>query len=96
MMTAVRSFQRKLDIFREDLEGECEQGQIQGDRDVSPCVDLIDKLLGNFSKRSNSFCLGQQILLLIQNPFLISQRIFRGGDTDIEGGTFRISTASAH
>lgn len=78
LMTAVRSFQRKLDIFREDLEGECEhfpklQEQIQGERDVSPYVDFINKLIENFSKRFNSFSLGQQLLLLIQNPFLIRE-----------------------
>ncbi|XP_078031645.1 general transcription factor II-I repeat domain-containing protein 2A-like [Epinephelus lanceolatus] len=76
LMTAVRSFQRKLDIFKEDLEGECEhfpklQEQIQDERDVSPYVNFINKLIGNFSKRFNSFCLGQQLLLLIQNPFII-------------------------
>lgn len=78
LMTAVRSFQRKLDIFKEDLEGECEhfpklQEQIQGERDFSPYVDFINKLIGNFSNRFNSFCLGQQLLLLIQNPFLIRE-----------------------
>lgn len=78
LMTAIRSFQRKLDIFKEDLEGGCEhfpklQEQIQGERDVSPYVDFIDKLIGNFSKRFNSSSLGQQLLLLIQNPFLIRE-----------------------
>ncbi|KAL6461064.1 hypothetical protein MHYP_G00310300 [Metynnis hypsauchen] len=78
LMTAVRSFQRKLDIFKEDLEGECEhfpklQEQIRGERDVSPYVDFINKLIGNFSQRFDSFCLGQQLLLLIQNPFLIRE-----------------------
>ncbi|XP_045107141.1 general transcription factor II-I repeat domain-containing protein 2-like [Portunus trituberculatus] len=78
LMTAIRSFQRKLDIFKEDLEGGCEhfpklQEQIQGERDVYPYVDFIDKLIGNFSKRFNSSSLGQQLLLLIQNPFLIRE-----------------------
>ncbi|KAG2464476.1 SCND3 protein, partial [Polypterus senegalus] len=77
-MTAVRSFQTKLDIFKEDLEGECEhfpklQEQIQGERNFSPYVDFINKLIGNFSNRFNSFCLGEQLLLLIQNPFLIRE-----------------------
>ncbi|CAL9707870.1 unnamed protein product [Knipowitschia caucasica] len=78
LMTAVRSFQRKLDIFREDIEGKCEhfpklQEQMQGERDVSPYVDFIKKLIENFSNRFNSFCLGPQLLLLIQNPFLIRE-----------------------
>lgn len=38
-------------------------------RDFSHYVDFINKLIGNLSNRFNSFCLGQQ-LLLIQNPFL--------------------------
>ena len=76
LMTAVRSFQRKLEVFKEDLQGDCEhfpnvQKQIQGERDVSPHVDFMDKLIGNFKKRFDSFSLGQQLLLLIQNPFLI-------------------------
>ncbi|KAK0143836.1 Mannosyl-oligosaccharide 1,2-alpha-mannosidase IA [Merluccius polli] len=78
LMTALRAFQRKLDVFKEDLEGECEhfpklQEQIQGERDISPYVDFINKLIGNFSKRFNSFCLGQRLLLLIQNHFLIRE-----------------------
>lgn len=82
LMTAVRSFQRKLDLFKEDLQGEClhftkVKEQIQGKRDVSPFVDFINKLIGNFSKRFDSFSLGQQILLFIHNPFLIKDvRVF--------------------
>lgn len=77
LMTAVRSFQRKLELFREDLsKGECThfpkvKEQIQGKRDVSPYVEFINKLIENFRKRFDSFRLGQQVLLLIQNPFLI-------------------------
>ena len=36
-------------------------------------VDLINKLIGNFSKRFDSFSLGQQLLLLNQNPVLIRE-----------------------
>ncbi|CAL8373342.1 unnamed protein product [Boreogadus saida] len=76
-MTAVSSFQRKLEVFKEDLQGDCEhfsnvQEQIQGERDVSPQVDFMDKLIGNFKKTFDSFGLGPQLLLLIQNPFLIT------------------------
>ena len=75
-MTAVRSFQRKLEVFKEDLQGNCEhfpnvQEQIQGERDFSPHVDFMDRLIGNVKRRFDSFSLGQQ-LLLIQNPFLIT------------------------
>lgn len=82
LMTTVRSFQRKLDIFKEDVEGECEhfsklQEQIQSGRDVSLYVEFINKLIRNFSNRFDSFSLGQQLLLLIQNPFLIREvRVF--------------------
>lgn len=47
--------------------------QIQSERDISPYVDFINKLIENFSNRFNRFCLGQQLLLLIQNPFLIRE-----------------------
>ena len=40
LMTAVRSFQRKLEVFKEDLQGDCAhfpavQEQVQGQRDAS-------------------------------------------------------------
>ncbi|CAM4733374.1 unnamed protein product [Leuciscus chuanchicus] len=77
LMTAVRSFQRKLVLFREDLLADCAhfptvKEQIQGERDVSYFVDFVDKLIVNFSKRFDSFSLGQQLTLFIQNPFLIT------------------------
>ena len=76
LMTSVHSFQRKLEVFKEDLQGDCAhfpkvQEQIQGERDVSPHVEFIDKLIGNFRNRFDSFSLGQQLLLLIENQFLI-------------------------
>ncbi|KAK0147350.1 hypothetical protein N1851_013210 [Merluccius polli] len=50
LMTAVQSFQRKLEVFKEDLQGDCEhcpvvQGQVQGQRDMSHLVDFVDKLI---------------------------------------------------
>lgn len=42
------------------------QEQIQ-----SVYVVTIDKLVGNFNKRFDRFSIGLQLLLLIQNPFLI-------------------------
>ncbi|CAL8394744.1 unnamed protein product [Boreogadus saida] len=80
------------------LQGDCEhfpnvQEQIQGERDVSPHVDFMDKLIGNFKRRFDSFSLGQQLLLLIQNPFLITddedfQRRVRNG-SDRKGAVGR-------
>uniref|UniRef100_A0A9J8DFF8 SPIN-DOC-like zinc-finger domain-containing protein n=1 Tax=Cyprinus carpio carpio TaxID=630221 RepID=A0A9J8DFF8_CYPCA len=77
LMTAVRSFQRKLVLFREDLMADCAhfptvKEQVQGERDVSSFVDFLDKLIVNFSMRFDSFSLGQQLTLFIQNPFLIT------------------------
>ena len=76
-MTAVRSFQRKLELFKEDLQGDCAhfpavQERVQGQRDVSSFVDFIDKLIVNFSNRFDSFSFGQQLTMFIQNPFLIT------------------------
>ncbi|GAA6067138.1 SCAN domain-containing protein 3-like, partial [Tachysurus ichikawai] len=77
-MKTVCSFQIKLNIFKEDLQGECEhfpqmREQIQGERDISPYVGFIDKLIGNFCQRFDCFNLGHQLLLLIENPFLIRE-----------------------
>lgn len=52
LMTAVRSFQRKLEVFKEDLQGDCVhfpavQEQVKGQRDVSSFVDFVDKLIEN-------------------------------------------------
>ncbi|CAM4570071.1 unnamed protein product [Leuciscus chuanchicus] len=68
---------RKLVLFREDLLADCAhfptvKEQVQGERDVSSFVDFVDKLIVNFSKRFDSFSLGQQLTLFIQNPFLIT------------------------
>ncbi|CAL8325997.1 unnamed protein product [Boreogadus saida] len=59
-------------IFKETEHFPNVQEQIQGERDVSPHVDFMDKLIGNFKSRFDSFSLGQKLLLLIQNPFLIT------------------------
>ena len=78
LMMAVNSFQRKLKVFREDLQGECahfpsvHQQQVQGKRDLSAFVDFVDRLTENFSQRFDGFTLGQQLTLFIQNPFLIT------------------------
>ncbi|XP_045076200.1 SCAN domain-containing protein 3-like [Coregonus clupeaformis] len=77
LMTAVRSFQRKLEVFKEDLQGDCVhfpavQEQVQGQRDLSSFVDFIDKLIVNFSNRFDSFSFGEQLTMFIQNPFLIT------------------------
>lgn len=77
LMTAVRSFQRKLEVFKEDLQGDYAhfptvKEQVQGQRDVSSFVDFVDKLIENFSKHFDSFSFGQQLTIFIKNPFLIT------------------------
>uniref|UniRef100_G3N6A7 Uncharacterized protein n=1 Tax=Gasterosteus aculeatus TaxID=69293 RepID=G3N6A7_GASAC len=77
LMTAVRSFQKKLELFKDDLQGDCArfpavQEQVQGQRDGSSFVDFIDKLIVNFSNRFDSFSFGQQLTMFIQNPFIIT------------------------
>lgn len=77
LMTSVHSFQRKLEVFKEDLQRDCVhfsalQQQVQGQRDASSFVDFVDKLIVNFSKRFDSFSFGQQLTLFIQNPFLLT------------------------
>ncbi|GAA6075350.1 SCAN domain-containing protein 3-like [Tachysurus ichikawai] len=74
LMTAVRSFQKKLEVFKEDLQGDCAhfqavQEQVQGQRDVSSFVDFIDKLTVNFINRFDSFSFGQQLTMFFQNRF---------------------------
>ncbi|CAL8300110.1 unnamed protein product [Boreogadus saida] len=78
-LTALKTrglFQRKLEVFKEDLQGECANfptvKEVQGERDQTPFVDFVDKLIVNFSKRFDSFSFGQQLTLFIQNPFLIT------------------------
>ncbi|KAL1270810.1 hypothetical protein QQF64_029826 [Cirrhinus molitorella] len=78
LMAAVRSFQKKLEIFKVDLQEECThfptvKEQIQEDRDKLLYTDFIDKLMRNFSQRFDGFTLGKHLLLLIQNPYLIRE-----------------------
>ncbi|CAI5660000.1 unnamed protein product [Oreochromis niloticus] len=93
LMTAVRSFQRKLEVFKEDLQGDYAhlptvKEQVQGQRDVSSFVDFVDKLIENFSKRFDSFSFGQQLTMFIKNPFLITDE-----DDSSAGWTLRRNTS---
>lgn len=51
LITAVSSVQGKLEGFKENLQG---QDQVQGERDASSCVDFVNELNVNFSKRFDS------------------------------------------
>ncbi|XP_038158921.1 SCAN domain-containing protein 3-like [Cyprinodon tularosa] len=64
-------------VYKEDLQGDYThfpkvKEQVQGHRDVSSFVDFVDKLIENFSKRFDSFSIGEELTLFIQNPFLIT------------------------
>ena len=77
MMTAVRSFQRKIEVFKEDLQGDyahlpAVKEQVQGQRGLFAFVDFLEKLIVNFSNRFDSFSFGQLLAMFIQNPFLIT------------------------
>ena len=79
LMTAVRSFQRKLEVFKVDLQGHCShlaavQEQVQGQRDV-PFVDFAEKLIVNFRKRFDSTSSGQMLDLSRCN-WLISKQMW--------------------
>lgn len=78
LVAAVQSFQRKLDIFKEDLKEDCTHFPSLkkiSERDASSHVEFIQKLIGNFRERFVNFSLGDQLLLFIQNPFLIKNVI---------------------
>ncbi|KAK1905467.1 General transcription factor II-I repeat domain containing protein 2 [Dissostichus eleginoides] len=75
-MSAVRAFQRKLEVFKSDLQ----EGllhfpklleQTKGDNRPQNHVGFLEKLIENFKTRFDDFRLGKQVLLYIENPFLV-------------------------
>ena len=75
-INAVRAFQKKLIIFKHDIQNQLnhfqrllEQCKGKGD---ARYVAFIKKLIDNFAVRFGDFSLGQQLLLFIENPFLIT------------------------
>uniref|UniRef100_G3NPE4 DUF4371 domain-containing protein n=1 Tax=Gasterosteus aculeatus TaxID=69293 RepID=G3NPE4_GASAC len=72
LMTTVRSFQKKLELFKEDLQGDCTLTSSAGTGTGTERFDFIDKLIVNFSNRFDSFSFGQQLTMFIQNPFIIT------------------------
>ncbi|KAK1896800.1 General transcription factor II-I repeat domain containing protein 2 [Dissostichus eleginoides] len=76
LMSAVRAFQRKLEVFKSDLQ----EGllhlpklleQTKGDNRPQNHVGFLEKLIENFKTRFDDFRLGKQVLLYIENPFLV-------------------------
>ena len=75
MISAVRSFQRKLELFSKDIQGQLlhfprllEQHKDETD---TKYFKFIEKLINNFKSRFDDFVLGKQLLLFIQSPLLV-------------------------
>lgn len=74
LMSAIRAFQRKLEIFKSDIQ---EEGLLHFPKLKSQAsgtqhhiyVEFLDKLIEHFETRFGDFPLGKQVLLCIENPF---------------------------
>ena len=76
LINAVHAFQKKLTIFKHDIQNQLNHfqrllEQCKGKRDAR-YVAFIEKLIDNFAVRFGDFSLGKQLLLFIENPFLIT------------------------
>ena len=76
LITAIRAFQKKLEIFEHDIQSNLihflsllKQGKGKKDNRY---VQFIDKLINNFTVRFSDFSLGKYLLLFIKNPFLVT------------------------
>ncbi|XP_013856217.1 general transcription factor II-I repeat domain-containing protein 2 [Austrofundulus limnaeus] len=70
------AFQRKLEMFRSDLQEELLhfpklREQTKGMGDHQHHVEFVEKLIENFKTCFDDFMLGKQVLLCIDNPFLV-------------------------
>ncbi|KAG2466409.1 SCND3 protein, partial [Polypterus senegalus] len=76
LMLAVRAFQRKLEVFKCDLQQDLLHfprllDQTAGKHHHHNYAEFLDKLIKNFQTRFEDFPLGKQVLLCIENPFLV-------------------------
>ena len=76
LITAIRAFQKKLKIFKHDIQSNLSHfpsllEQCKGKKD-DRYVQFIDKLINNFIVRFSDFSLGKYLLLFIENPFLVT------------------------
>jgi len=76
LISAVRAFQKKLELFNNDIQSQLLHfprllEQRKGETDTK-YVQFIEKLINNFKVRFDDFVLGKQLLLFIQNPFLVT------------------------
>jgi DNA-directed RNA polymerase subunit L len=77
MITAVQAFQKKFELFKNDLQGELVHipnllVQTQGNKDVPNHVNFLQKLMDNFKACINDFNVGRELLILLQTPFLVT------------------------
>ena len=76
LITAARAFQKKLEIFKRDIQSQLIHfqrllEQCEGKKDTR-YITFIEKLINNFAVRFGDFSLGKQLLLFIENPFLVT------------------------
>ncbi|CAK8697998.1 unnamed protein product [Clavelina lepadiformis] len=78
LITAIRAFQKKLEIFKHDIQSQLvhflrllEQSKGKNDSGTR-YVQFVEKLITNFAVRFDYFSLGKQLLLFIENPFLVT------------------------
>ncbi|XP_061765907.1 general transcription factor II-I repeat domain-containing protein 2-like [Nerophis ophidion] len=76
LMSEVRAFQRNLELFKRDIQEELLHFPkllelTKGEGDHQCHLEFLEKLIANFKTRFDGFILGKQVLLFIENPFLI-------------------------
>ncbi|KAL0161498.1 hypothetical protein M9458_045223 [Cirrhinus mrigala] len=76
LMSAVRAFQRKLEVFKCDLQQNLLHfprllDQTAGKHHHHNYAEFLEKLITNFQTCFEDFPLGKQVLLCIENPFLV-------------------------
>ncbi|XP_072768354.1 general transcription factor II-I repeat domain-containing protein 2A-like [Nerophis lumbriciformis] len=76
LMSEVSAFQRKLEVFKSDIQEELLHFPkllelTKGEGDHQCHLEFLEKLIANFKTRFDGFILGKQVLLFIENPFLI-------------------------
>ena len=76
LITAIRAFQKKLKIFKHDIQSNLIHfpsllEKCKGKKD-DRYVQFIDKLINNFTVRFSDFSLGKYLLLFIENSFLVT------------------------
>ncbi|XP_061913868.1 uncharacterized protein LOC133656998 isoform X2 [Entelurus aequoreus] len=77
LMSEVRAFQRKLELFKSHIQEELFHFPkllelTKGEGDDQCHLELLEKLIANFKTGFDGFILGKQVLLFIENTFLIT------------------------